>query len=94
MSCRCRPLGAVQGVARVYHRAYTNGRGNIPRATWTDKLPGALNTIHRRRDLLADVYLGAVAVIVRLQLTGTLRFADNADEYQYFAGYEITKAEE
>ena len=39
----------------------------------SDKSLGALNTIHRRRDLLAGIYLGAVvvAVIVRLQLTGT-----------------------
>lgn len=38
-----------------------------------NKSLGALNTIHRRRDLLAGVYLGAVviAVIVRLQLTET-----------------------
>lgn len=41
--------------------------GEIPLVDVVD----ALNTIHRRRDLLASVYLGAVAVIVRLQLTGT-----------------------
>lgn len=55
-----------------------------------DKLPGALNTIHRRRDLLAGVYLGAVAVIVRLQLTGTSRPSLVADIIRTSARIDIS----
>lgn len=72
----------------VYTTSETHG------TTLADKSLGALNTIHRRRDLLAGVYLGAVvtAVIVRLYDLPERRLclvANITEIYRYFAGMYV-----